>query len=282
MQHLLDGTTLARLNADVMAMLSSFIMSWIQGIGTGLLGVILTIRFAARGRDMTLGLASSNPAAALVSIMMPYLAVTAAMTFWQVPVPGAGMSWPGMLTRSVDYVVQQISTLGAQDMLKTLDAMRLNMPLPFASVSEWIYWLFIQAFMMGLEIIALLVSSLAVILTGVCIMVGPLVMPCFLTQSMDWLATGWLRATVMLSTLPITLALIESVVGKYVVNQLLDMSAGGVLDFVNDFAAIALYCLLGILAVVVGTFAHNAICSGGMHVGGGALAPLLAKLRINL
>src|SRR5215472_3811550 len=112
MKFLLDGTLSANLNAEIERMMSSFVGTWLLGIGSGLLGVILAMRLSSQGRDMVLGLASSNPAAAMVPIFLPYLTITAGLAFWQVSLPETGMSWPGMFTRSIDYVVEQIDTLG--------------------------------------------------------------------------------------------------------------------------------------------------------------------------
>ena len=282
MQYLLNGSLLAHLSDGITRMLASPVLSFLVGVGIAMSLVILTINITNQGRDMVIGLASDHPVAALVPIVMPYLGVLAALSFWVVPVPGVGLTWPGIVTHSVDHVVNQINLLSVQGMLKTLDAMRLNMSLPFASVSEWVYWAAIQFFMMLLEIIALVISGLAMLGTALCIMVAPLALPCFLTRRMEWLAMGWLRGLTMASTLPITLALIEAMVGSFIVNSLLDMSQGGILDFVNDFVAICFVCVLGIASMILGTIFHNSVCSGSMTVGSGLLTPMLSRLRVSM
>ena len=100
------------------------------------------------------------------------------------------------------------------------------------------------------------------------------------TLSAKRLSAGWLRATVMVATLPITMTVIKVCVGTFVVRSLVAMAQGGMLDASGDFVACIGILAVGLLSLLAGTIIHNSICTGAMHVGGGIVGAAAARFSI--
>jgi hypothetical protein len=260
----------AELSSAISQMMTSDIGGWLVGIGLIIYGIVGGCRLTMFGLEAVSAGWSTQIAHRFYRLLMRYAAGFIALSYWARPLPGLGVPVPGLLNSLVDEILKTITALTTQDLM-------YKMTLFEQQIGDWPSWtntwglfcyVVVTAFAMVLQALGFLLTAAAYISAAVATILGPIFIATMLWPSVDWAFRGWLRAWVQLSTLPITVTLIASVVGNFCWAVLSATPHAGAADVAQNFFMIVLVMLTGVGCMLTAPLVHNWMfsgASGGHH-----------------
>lgn len=171
----------------------------------------------------------------------------AMIAFYESPIPGVGISFSNLIT---DQAANFANILDARSLELTFDHLdelwsRFVQPDTWAIFANLLYW-FILIVITLAKAAALCVVTFGMIATAVCALLGPIFVPFFIVERLDFLFWGWLKSFIQFAFIQVVAFAYLMIFERFVFQYLTTVPTGITED---------LYLLYGMQSVVVvGTF----------------------------
>lgn len=128
----------------------------------------------------------------------------AMISFYEMPLPGIGVSFSNLITDQAGYLASLISARSVQEAQRSLNTlwMALEQPDAWSLLANLLYWGMLIVIALA-QFALLFVVSFGMIASGVCALLGPLFIPFFIVPTLEWLFWGWLKSFVQYSFVPV-------------------------------------------------------------------------------
>jgi hypothetical protein len=266
----------ASLQEAIQRLMTLGVLGWLIPTGTAIFTIAAGIRLANAGRKMMVS-GGNVMHDFYFEHLVPIAAGMALLSFWAVPIPGVGLSLPDSLTHGVHVIALGIHDAQGTSLMIKLTEFQNEMEVPgITEIRALIVYLVGNGLFWVLEGVGFIAGALAMVVTAVCILLGPLAISTMLSKNFDFIFRGWLRAFVGYATMPITIAAISFVVTNFVANVLLNVPHFSTAEYVGSAAIIIVTPLAGIIVMGASPLIHNHIVSGASGAGHGVVGSLFA------
>jgi hypothetical protein len=171
----------------------------------------------------------------------------AMITFYESPIPGIGISFSNLITDQAATFANLLEARSLELTFQHFDELwsRFVPPDTWAILANLLYWAMLLAITLA-KAAALCVVTFGMIATAVCALLGPIFVPFFIVDRLDWLFWGWLKSFVQFAFIQVVAFAYLMIFERFVFQYLTTVPAGITED---------LYLLYGMQSVVViGTF----------------------------
>jgi TrbL/VirB6 plasmid conjugal transfer protein len=165
------------------------------------------------------------------------------IAFYESPIPGFGVSFSNLIT---DQAATFANILEARSLELTFDHLdelwgRFVQPDTWAIFANLLYWAMLLVITLA-KAAALCVVTFGMIATAVCALLGPIFVPFFIVERLDWLFWGWLKSFVQFAFIQVVAFAYLMIFERFVFQYLTTVPAGITED---------LYLIYGMESVVV-------------------------------
>ena len=207
-------------------------------------------------------------------------AVLALLNFWAAPihVPGTrspGLSVPDAFLNGVTYVVNKVNTASNANVTVQIAQWQSQMEIPsIANVVGLLVYAIITGLCWLMECVGFVAGAIAMVTTAVCIVAGPLPISTALSRNFDFIFRGWLRAFICYGTMPITVSIIATIMGNFVVTVLTKIPNVSMDQYIGESVFIILVLATGFICTAISPVIHAHILSGSSGAGGGLVGSI--------
>ena len=178
----------------------------------------------------------------------------ALITFYEVPLPGIGVSFSNLITDQAYYFQRVLEARAFDNIYRHFDELadHFVQPDPWSILANLMYWTVLLLIAMA-KALSLAVIAFGLIASAVCALLGPIFVPFFIVPTLDWLFWGWLKSFIQYSFIPVVaiafLMIFEQFIFRFVTTlpQGITQAEYGIYGL-QTVAVIATFCL-GILLV---------------------------------
>lgn len=267
------------MQASLSELLSSGIMGWFVSAAMVAFGAIAVARLSVFGLRATNGAYGDQWVDQFERLLFPIVIGYMLLSYWAVPIPGIGYSFPRLLTASVHGITQKITVLSMSDVITSLSKWQSEMESPtIASFVAMFDYAVVCVLIWVMQGVGFVVTAVAMIAAAVCMVVGPLFISTMLWPNMDWVYRGWLRSFIQYATMPVTVAMVAAVVGNFVVKCMTALPHKTVGDLAAYMGPIVIVLASGIAAVAFAPVIHNHMFSGSSGSGSGFIGYMAGRL----
>ena len=264
---------------SLQALMTSGIMGIFVAIGGAMGGAMAAYQISKLGLSVLLGTHGDNWLEPFFDLMIKIIAMFAMIGFWVTPIPGLGMTFPHVITGSMDYLVQQITGATIADMINGLTLWHSQMESPgWANVVGMIDYVVITILIWTMQAEGFIQIGWAMIATAVCIVCGPLFIGLWLFPGLDFGFRGWYRSMLQYSFQKVVVALIVMVVSHFGVSAMFAMPHASLEDVAANVGPIVIVLAMGIFAPMKAGELNNHIWSGSSGSTSGFLGALAARM----
>ena len=145
----------------------------------------------------------------------------AMITFYEVPIPGFGVSFSNLITDQAGYFQSVLEARAFDNIYHHFDdlADRFMQPDAWSILANLIYWTVLLLIALA-KALSLAVIAFGLIASAVCGLLGPIFVPFFIVPKLEWLFWGWLKSFIQYSFIPVVaiafLMIFEQFVFRYV------------------------------------------------------------------
>jgi hypothetical protein len=171
----------------------------------------------------------------------------AMIAFYESPIPGIGISFSNLITDQAANFANILDARSLELMFEHLDELwsRFVQPDTWAIFANLLYWVMLIVITLA-KAAALCVVTFGMIATAVCALLGPIFLPFFIVDELNWLFWGWLKSFIQFAFIQVVAFAYLMIFERFVFQYLTTVPAGVTED---------LYLLYGMQSmVVVGTF----------------------------
>jgi len=181
--------------------LTSNVAPTVDAMGVHICVALATIMLVWFGVQEALASAQGGPGFNMGKFLSFFMLITFAYTmvkFYDSSIPGIGYSLKGFINCGAQYLVNQIGTDSATNILNTLQQAQTNegpgMMSTVANPYNAIIYALIQVLIAGLSALISVIIAYGAIASTVVGMLGPIFIPFLVFDKLDFLFWGWLRA----------------------------------------------------------------------------------------
>jgi hypothetical protein len=145
----------------------------------------------------------------------------AMITFYEVPIPGFGVSFSNLITDQAFYFQSVLEARSFDNIYRHLDELadHFMQPDAWSILANLLYWTVLLLVAVA-KALSLAVIAFGLIASAVCALLGPIFVPFFIVKQLDWLFWGWLKSFIQYSFIPVVaiafLMVFEQFVFRYV------------------------------------------------------------------
>jgi hypothetical protein len=207
--------------------------------------------------------------------MIQIAAVFAVLNLWA----SKGFNIPDAFVNGVAAVVDQVNKAASSNVTTAISQWQSEMEIPsIANVIGLLIYVAITALCWLMECVGFIAGSIAMVTTAVCIVAGPLAIPTALSRNFDFIFRGWLRAFVCYGTMPITVSIIASIMGNFVVNVITTIPHVAVDQYIGESVFIILVLATGFICTAISPVIHAHILSGSSGAGSGIVGSITGAI----
>lgn len=206
--------------------LTSTVSPSVDALGVRICIALATIMLVWFGVQEALSSAQGGPGFSMAKFLDFFMLITFAyvmVKFYDSAIPGIGYSLRGFINGGAQYLVSQIGTDSATNILNTLQQAQSNEgPGLMATVSSpynAIIFALIQVLIAGLSALVSVIIGYGAIASTVVGMLGPVFIPFLVFDKLEFLFWGWLRAFLGFSFYKVvaaaTLSILAQMLGHY-------------------------------------------------------------------
>src|SRR6266498_4839209 len=178
----------------------------------------------------------------------------AMITFYEVPIPGFGVSFSNLITDQAGYFQSVLEARSFDNIYRHFDELadHFMQPDAWSILANLIYWTVLLLVALA-KALSLAVIAFGLIASAVCGLLGPIFVPFFVVPKLEWLFWGWLKSFIQYSFVPVVaiavLMIFEQFVFRYVTSlpPTITQAEYGVFG-IQAFAVVATF-VVGILQV---------------------------------
>ena len=181
--------------------LTSTVSPSVDAMGVHICVALATIMLVWFGVQEALASAQGGPGFSMGKFLSFFMLITFAYTmvkFYDSSIPGIGYSLKGFINGGAQYLVNQIGTDSATNILNTLQQAQTNegpgMMSTVANPYNAIIYALIQVLIAGLSALISVIIAYGAIASTIVGMLGPIFIPFLVFDKLDFLFWGWLRA----------------------------------------------------------------------------------------
>jgi len=167
----------------------------------------------------------------------------AMISFYEAPIPGIGVSFSNLITDQAANFANILDAGSLELTFQHFDELwnRFLPPDTWAIFANLLYWLMLIVITLA-KAAALCVITFGMIATAVCALLGPIFVPFFIVEQLDWLFWGWLKSFIQFAFIQVVAFAYLMIFERFVFQYLTTVPAGITED---------LYLLYGMQSVVV-------------------------------
>ena len=145
----------------------------------------------------------------------------AMITFYEVPIPGFGVSFSNLITDQAGYFQSVLEARAFDNIYRHFDELadHFMQPDAWSILANLIYWTVLLLVALA-KALSLAVIAFGLIASAVCGLLGPIFVPFFVVPKLEWLFWGWLKSFIQYSFIPVVaiafLMIFEQFVFRYV------------------------------------------------------------------
>jgi hypothetical protein len=264
--------------------LTNTISPSVDSMGVHICVALATIMLVWFGVQEALASAQGGPGFSMAKFLSFFMLITFAyvlVKFYDSSIPGIGYSLKGFINGGAQYLVNQIGTDSAANILNTLKQAESSegpgMMSTMTSPYNAIIFALIQVLIAGLSALVSVIIAYGAIASSIVGMLGPIFIPFLVFDKLEFLFWGWLRAFLGFSFYKVVAAATLSIL-----SQLLSHYYAMMGGFVDPGTMVAQLPLLILLVMVCGFMilkipAMTATIFSGHHGGHDAGTGLIAS-----
>src|SRR5262249_25035373 len=129
------------------------------------------------------------------SLVMTIAIGFAMITYYDRPLPGIGYSFPELVTEQAYSIAANLEAASVEAVLERLDHLKeqLDQP-PFLDILAYALYLPVLWAITIARTVLIFVIVFGDVATGICVLLGPVFVPFFITPGLEWLYWGWLKS----------------------------------------------------------------------------------------
>ena len=145
----------------------------------------------------------------------------AMITYYEVPIPGFGVSFSNLITDQAGYFQSVLEARAFDNIYRHFDELadHFMQPDAWSILANLIYWTVLLLVALA-KALSLAVIAFGLIASAVCGLLGPIFVPFFVVPKLEWLFWGWLKSFIQYSFIPVVaiafLMIFEQFVFRYV------------------------------------------------------------------
>ena len=181
--------------------LTSTVSPSVDSIGVHICIALATIMLVWFGVQEALASAHGGPGFNMAKFLSFFMLITFAYTmvkFYDSSIPGIGYSLKGFINGGAQYLVNQIGTDSATNILNTLQQAQTNegpgMMSTVANPYNAIIYALIQVLIAGLSALISVIIAYGAVASTIIGILGPIFIPFLVFDKLEFLFWGWLRA----------------------------------------------------------------------------------------
>lgn len=124
--------------------------------------------------------------------------------FYELPIPGVGVSFSNLVTDQAKYFANIIDIHALRNFQNHLDDLFSRFEQPdawaFLAIIQYVALMVVVA---ATKCVALAVVCFGLIASAVCALLGPIFVPFFVIEALDWLFWGWFKSFIAYSFVPV-------------------------------------------------------------------------------
>ena len=187
-------------------------------------------------------------------------------------IPG-GYRFPDLIIEGPKFFASKISYGSMQEMTNAVHGVLEKHPQPSvlsisAVIVYWIFWLLLQLS----QAVMFAITSFGLVAQAVCVMLGPMFVPCLLIKPFSFLFWGWLKSLLQYSFYPLVCACYAAILAHWMAQELTTMFGGDFsLGSFSQGLAMTPYIVIIILCMLTVPSTVSALFTGGQASVGSAL-----------
>jgi TrbL/VirB6 plasmid conjugal transfer protein len=265
--------------------LTSTVTPSIDAMGVHICVALATIMLVWFGVQEALSSAQGGPGFSMAKFLNFFMLITFAyvmVNFYDSSIPGIGYSLKGFINGGAQYLVNQIGTDSASNILNTLQQAQASEGPGIVSTSmnpyNAIIYALIQVLIAGLSALVSVIIAYGAVASSIVGMLGPIFIPFLVFEKLEFLFWGWLRAFLGFSFYKVVAAATLSILSQLLAHYYVMM--GGFVDpgqMIKQLPMLILlvlvngFILLKIPAMTATIFSGH---TGGHDAGTGVLSSL--------
>jgi len=204
----------------------------------------------------------------LATLFVSLTMVNMALHYYSTPFPGIGLSLTQVITGSGTYFANQMDNHTAEnvgtklsEVIGGMNGSTWSMLTDYTNATRYFT---ITIGLIVAQGVMLAVTSFGMVMVGVCVLIGPILIPMSLVPKLEYLASGWFRALIMFSFYPVIGQAFISVYGAIWLNYFSQFS-GGMDSTQIASALVQMICLIlaGVYGILKIPYAVTSIFNGG-------------------
>jgi type IV secretory pathway VirB6-like protein len=137
------------------------------------------------------------------------------VTYYDVAIPGLGMSFPAIITREAEWLANTITQAEIATLVNRLATFYQSMEVPgITDVTAMLCYIIIVALLIVCGALAFVMVAFGLIAEAVCVLLGPVFIPWLLLPRMDWLFWGWIRSLAQYAFFQVVAAAVVYIIGN--------------------------------------------------------------------
>lgn len=265
--------------------LTSSVTPSIDAMGVHICVALATIMLVWFGVQEALSSAQGGPGFSMAKFLNFFMLITFAyvmVNYYDSSIPGIGYSLKGFINGGAQYLVNQIGTDSASNILNTLQQAQASEGPGMVSTAmnpyNAIIYALIQVLIAGLSALVSVIIAYGAVASSIVGMLGPIFIPFLVFDKLDFLFWGWLRAFLGFSFYKVVAAATLSILSQLLAHYYAMM--GGFVDpgqMIKQLPMLILlvlvngFILLKIPAMTATLFSGH---TGGHDAGTGVLSSL--------
>lgn len=248
------------------------------GFGLNVFRAFAAILIAWHGAKIMFGQQTAHTSEQLFSFAKLLMFISfgyAMIAFYESPIPGVGVSFSNLITDQAANFANILDARSLEQTFAHFDELwsRFLQPSTWAILANLLYWLMLIVITLA-KAAALAVITYGMIATAICALLGPIFVPFFIVEQLDFLFWGWLKSFIQFAFIQVVAFAYLFIFERFVFQYLSTVPIGITED---------LYLLYGMQSVVVvGTFILGILMipslTGSIFSGKGAMSVLPEKV----
>jgi len=220
------------------------------GLGLNLFRSFAVILMAWHGLKIMFSQETVNTSEQLFSFARLLMVISfgyCMIAFYEAPIPGIGISFSNLITDQASNFANILDARSLELTFAHLDELwsRFVQPDTWGIFANLLYWLMLLVIVLA-KAAALCVITFGMIATAVCALLGPIFVPFFIVDRLEFLFWGWLKSFIQFAFIQVVAFAYLMIFERFVFQYLTTVPPGITED---------LYLLYGMQSVVVlGTF----------------------------
>ncbi|MEQ1871109.1 MAG: type IV secretion system protein [Vicinamibacterales bacterium] len=250
------------------------------GFGLNLFRAFATILIAWHGLKIMFTQETINTTEQMFSFAKLLMFISfgyAMIAFYESPMPGVGISFSNLIT---DQAANFANILDARSLELTFDHLdelwsRFVQPDTWAIFANLLYWFMLIVITLA-KAAVLAVVTFGMIATAICALLGPIFVPFFIVEQLDWLFWGWLKSFVQFAFIQVVAFAYLMIFERFVFQYLTTVPTGITEDL---YLVYGMQSVVVVLTFILGTLMIPALTSAILS-GSGGLSVLPDKAKV--